>query len=62
MKYGIFRAFYEKPLDYEKVRSFIGVLKWSEEELERMLARRIADRLALEKDPTDVWEMRDGKM
>jgi len=57
LKYGIFRAFYEKPKDYEKVRDQIVVLKWNEEELERMLARRIADRLDVDQDqdPALIW-------
>lgn len=44
LKYGLFRSFYERPRDYDKVRNYIVVLKWNELELERMLARRIADR------------------
>jgi hypothetical protein len=57
LKYGVFRAFYEKPRDYEKVRNYISVLKWNEEELERLLVRRIAERLHLDhdQDPAVIW-------
>jgi hypothetical protein len=57
LKYGVFRAFHEKPRDYEKVRNYIAVLKWNEEELETMLVRRIVDKLQLStgQDPALIW-------
>jgi hypothetical protein len=54
LKYGTFRSFFERPRDYEKVGSYITVLQWTEAELERVLAKRIAKRIGIsEKRPTD---------
>lgn len=57
MKYGVYRTFFDRPRDYDKVKSYILVLRWSEEDLERMLARRIAKKLNIEEKEKhwQVW-------
>lgn len=55
IKYGLYRMFYDNPEDYAEVKDFVVELTWSEVELEKMLARRIGNRLGLGSDvSTDV--------
>jgi hypothetical protein len=56
LKYGVFRSFYEEPHDYDKLKQYILVLQWNEQELERMLAKRVASHFGLLLDD-EPWKI-----
>jgi hypothetical protein len=57
LKYGVYRSFFDRPNDFDKVKDYILELKWTEENLESMLAKRIADKINIneKRKPWQFW-------